>query len=317
MKNPLLTRVCNNTADNFATETGIRLRQLAGGAIRFALRCATKRKVILESYPKLNKGEAYVFASSHSFDEDVICGLGNVDRNAWLLNGTTHQITYNPQMYAAWLNGMIYVNRNSEESRKESVKKMIRILKSKSSIFMFPEGGWNNTENLLIQPLFAGPWILAKETGCKVVPFVSFNEHNSKTIYIRVAEPLNLADMEKEEALTVLRDTMATLVYEIMEKHCEITHRADLEKTDSFMQFLEERRIEYLRVKWKADVWDEELTFYHDKRKPLPQKVREYIDHVKLNSENAGIIAPILVQRENDKKRDFTSYMHLNWEKAI
>lgn len=316
MKNPLLTRVLNKTVNNFTTDTGIKLRRIIGTPMRFALRCATKRKVILEAYPKLNKDESYIFVSNHSFDEDVICGLANVDRNAWLLFGSTQQIFYNPQLYAAWMNGMIYVNRTSEESRKESVKKMIRILKSKCSIFMFPEGGWNNTENLLIQPLFAGPWLLAKETGCKVVPFVSFNEHNDKRIYVRVSEPLKLADMDKGEALSVLRDVMATHVWEIMEEHCKILHREDLEK-DGYLTFMEERRLEYMHVNWKYDAWDEELTYYHDKRNPLPQKVREFIDNVLIDYKNAGILAPVLVQRENDKKHDFNTYMHLNWDRDV
>lgn len=317
MSNPLLTRVFNKTADNFTTEAGIKVRKIIGKPLRFILRLATKKQVILESYPELNKGEAYIFASNHFFDEDIICGLGNVDRNAWLLMGSTQQIKNNPQMYMAWINGMVYVNRLSEESRKESVKKMIRILNSNSSIFMFPEGGWNNTENLLVQPLFGGPWILSKETGCKVVPFVSFNEHNSKKIYVRASEPLNLANMEKEEALTVLRDAMATLVWEIMEEHCEIIQRADLGNEDSYLRFMEERRLEYMNVKWKYDVWDEELTFYHDKKKPLPQKVREFVDNVSVNYKNAWVLAPVLVQRENDKKHDFTAYMHENWDKDL
>lgn len=311
MVNPLLTRVYNKTVDNFTTDFGIKFRRVIGKPFRFVLRKATKRKVIIDSYPKLKKDETYIFVSNHSFDEDIVSGLGNIDRNAWLLNGSTHQLKYNPQMYAAWVNGMIYVSRTSDKSRKDSVKKMLRILDNKSSIFMFPEGGWNNTENLLMQPLFSGPWILARETGCKVVPFVSFNEHDDRNIYIRVADPLDIGSMEKEKALTNLRDQMATMIWKIMEEHCEIAHRSQL----SYERFMDERRREYMHAKWRADVWDEELTFYHDKNHPLPQKIREFVDNVAITVDNAWILAPILVQREIDKKHDFTAYMHENWDK--
>lgn len=311
MVNPLLTRVYNKTVDNFTTDFGIKFRRVIGKPFRFILRKATKRKVIIDSYPKLKKDETYIFVSNHSFDEDIVSGLGNIDRNAWLLNGSTHQLKYNPQMYAAWVNGMIYVSRTSDKSRKDSVKKMLRILDNKSSIFMFPEGGWNNTENLLMQPLFSGPWILARETGCKVVPLVSFNEHDDKNIYIRVADPLDIGSMEKEKALTLLRDQMATMIWMIMEEHCEIAHRSQL----SYERFMDERRREYMHAKWRADVWDEELTFYHDKNHPLPQKIREFVDNVAITVDNAWILAPILVQREIDKKHDFTAYMHENWDK--
>lgn len=311
MVNPLLTRVYNKTVDNFTTDFGIKFRRVIGKPFRFVLRKATKRKVIIDSYPKLKKDETYIFVSNHSFDEDIVSGLGNIDRNAWLLNGSTHQLKYNSQMYAAWVNGMIYVSRISDKSRKDSVKKMLRILNNKSSIFMFPEGGWNNTENLLMQPLFSGPWILAKETGCKVVPFVSFNEHDDRNIYIRVADPLYIGSMEKEKALTILRDQMATMIWKIMEEHCEIAHRSQL----SYERFMDERRKEYMHAQWRQDVWDEELTFYHDKNHPLPQKIREFVDNVTITADNAWILAPILVQREIDKKHDFTAYMHENWDK--
>lgn len=311
MVNPLLTRVYNKTVDNFTTDFGIKFRRVIGKPFRFVLRKATKRKVIIDSYPKLKKDETYIFVSNHSFDEDIVSGLGNIDRNAWLLNGSTHQLKYNSQMYAAWVNGMIYVSRISDKSRKDSVKKMLRILNNKSSIFMFPEGGWNNTENLLMQPLFSGPWILAKETGCKVVPFVSFNEHDDRNIYIRVADPLDIGSMEKEKALTILRDQMATMIWKIMEEHFEIADRSQL----SYERFMDERRKEYMHAQWRQDVWDEELTFYHDKNHPLPQKIREFVDNVTITVDNAWILAPILVQREFDKKHDFTAYMHENWDK--
>lgn len=65
MRNPILTRVLNKTVNNFTTDMGIKLRRLIGAPMRFALRCATKRKVILEAYPKLNKDESYIFVSNH------------------------------------------------------------------------------------------------------------------------------------------------------------------------------------------------------------------------------------------------------------
>lgn len=107
MVNPLLTRVYNKTVDIFTTDFGIKFCRVIGKLFRFVLRKATKRKVIIDSYPKLKKDETYIFVSNHSFDEDIVSGLGNIDRNAWLLNGSTHKLKYNPQMYAAWVNGMI------------------------------------------------------------------------------------------------------------------------------------------------------------------------------------------------------------------
>ena len=59
----------------------------------------------------------YIFACNHSFDEDVISTLYAIDRNAYVLNGSTDQTEHNPKFLALWANGMIYVNRCDSKSR--------------------------------------------------------------------------------------------------------------------------------------------------------------------------------------------------------
>ena len=85
---------------------------------------------------------------------------------------------------AVWLNGMIYVNRLDHNSRKEAVLKMKRVLAAGNSVLLFPEGGYNNTENQLIMPLFSSPYQLSKEMGVEVVPIISFNPTGSDKIYV-------------------------------------------------------------------------------------------------------------------------------------
>lgn len=309
-----LSKVLNSNAKTFTTNTGIKIRKFISPVFRQVLKLAIKRKVIIENFPKLNDNETYIFASTHSFDEDIIAGLAYLDRNAYVLMGTTDQIKNNPQSYAAWINGMIYVNRLDPESRKESLNKMERILKNGTSILMFPEGGWNNTENLLIQPLFAGPYILSQRTKAKVVPIATFNEHNSKKIYMSFGQPLDLYGKSKKEALIELRDSMATMMFESIEKHTDQLNRDSL-YGDIREKFMEQRKNEYMRVNWTEDVWHEELAFYHDKNNPRPQKIRETLSEVEVTPSNAKIITPILNKISEDKKYDFEEYMHRNWKR--
>lgn len=98
-------------ADDFASLVGMKLRQLINPLFRRVLKLGTKRKIIVEQYPKLDAGKSYIFASTHSFDDDAISAIHMIDRNAYLLVGSTNQIECNPQMYAAWMNGMVYVDR--------------------------------------------------------------------------------------------------------------------------------------------------------------------------------------------------------------
>ena len=314
MKNIFLLKYEDADVDNFTSDAGIKIRRLINPPIRYALKKATNGKITVEDYPQLEKDKPYIIAATHSFVEEISTTLSTIDRSAYTLVGTTDQFENNPRMYFNWITGVIFVNRYSEESRKSAVQKMERIINSGSSILLFPEGGFNNSENLLIQKLFAGPYILSKRTGVPVVPIATFNEYGSKNIFARASEPLELYKYDKKEALTMLRDALATLQYGMMEEHSTPIKRDEL-TGDPRLDFMEERKNEYLNAPWTHDVWDEELTVYEDRDMPSPEKVRESLDNVEITPDNAGIMAPILVKRKEDIKYNFNRYMHENWDK--
>lgn len=287
-----LSRYKTATFDNFTTDIGIKLRRkLLNKAWRKILSLCTKRKVIVERYPVLNKDEVYI------------------------LQGSTEQMEHNPIFLAMWLNGMIYLDRTSTESRKDAIKKMKRILTAGSSILLFPEGGYNNTENQLIQPLFSSPYILSKELGIKVVPLITFNDIGTDEIYVRVGEPIDLSVYEKWEAMCVLRDVMSTIVFEIIEEHVKPIKRAEL-PDDSHKWWLEVRKAVYDCQKWSKDVWEEELTYYPGHGVTTPKQAREFVDKVNVNKNNAYIFSDMLIRREEDKKYDLVKYLQENMKYA-
>ncbi len=304
----------NANIDNFTSDIGIEVRKVINRPMRTILKMATNGKIIVENYPQLKKGRSYIFAATHSFVEEVAAILSTIDRSAYSLIGTTDQLEHNHKIYANWVTGIIYVDRKNERSRKESIPKMERIIKSGSSILMFVEGGWNNTENLLVQKPFSGVYHLSKNNKIEVVPISSFNEFGSKKIYIRVGEPLKLYKYDQKEALIMLRDALATGIYNQIEAYSTPIKRDELSE-NAKINFMEERRLEYLKTKWTKDVWDEELTRYLDKDDIEYQNVWESMDNIKITKDNASIMGPILVKRLEDKKYDFKHYMHKNWNR--
>lgn len=296
---------------SFTSNIGLRVRKVINPLWRKALKLGMQRKLILETYPRLDKKKTYIFAANHSFDEDAISVLQTIDRNVYLLHGITDQMEHNPVFLAVWLNGMIYVNRLDHKSRKEAILKMKRVLTAGNSVVLFPEGGYNNTENQLIIPLFSSPYLLSKEMGVEVVPIISFNPTGSDKIYMRVGKPINLAQYDKYEAMAVLRDEMSTIVYQIMEEHTVPVKRSDLDD-DPRAAFMEERKNVYECQKWHGDVWDEELTCYPGHGVTTPQHAREYVDNVQVNLQNAPILADVLVRREEDIKYDLKEYLRKN-----
>ena len=301
----------NADINSFTSDIGLRIRKVINPLWRRALRLGIQRKLILETYPKLDQEKAYIFAANHSFDEDIISVLQTIDRNVYLLHGTTDQMEHNPVFLAVWLNGMIYVNRLDNNSRKGAVQKMKRVLAAGNSVVLFPEGGYNNTENQLIMPLFSSPYLLSKEIGVEVVPIISFNTTGSDKIYVRVGNPINLAQYDKYEAMAVLRDEMSTIVYQIMEEHTVPLKRSDL-GSDPRTAFMEERKNVYEFQKWHGDVWDEELTYYPGHGVTTPQQAWEYVDKILVNLKNAQILADVLVRREEDKRYNLKEYLRRN-----
>lgn len=310
-----MSRFKTATIENFTSDTGIKLRRGVNFLFRAVLRHSTKEKVVVDRYPRLEKKEPYIFVSVHGFVNDSVAALSTIDRNAYLLFGTTDTLEHNPIIYAAWANGFIYVNRKEETSRHTAIDKMERVLSSGSSVLIFAEGGFNNTENLLCMKLFSSPYLLAKRTGRKVVPVAPFYEFGSKYIYVNVGGPIDLASYDsKEEALSFLRNALGSLVFENIEKHSTPLRREELSQTPR-LDFMRQRCQEYQKTSWTKDVWEEELTQYLDKKDREKNAVEESMDDIIITKENAAIMGPILVKRAEDHKYDFKQYMHENWNK--
>lgn len=310
----------NKTAKNFTTDCGIHVRSFINPFFRWILEKNTKGEIVLEHYPILDEGP-YIFCSSHSHIEDIISDLAILDRNAYVLIGTTDQLEHNPQMYAAWINGLIYVDRDSAESRHESLKMMEYLLRNRVSVLLFPEGSYNNSANLLVKQFFPGFYKLAIATHAKVVPISNFLAPDSK-IYINVGNPIAVDNMSKKEALETLRDRIAEMRFLQIENHTKETKRSEL-GSDPMRDFMESRRREYFKVKWSSyEAWEQELTSYRGvDPSPTFDEVWGFLDKIDLNdatSEKLAYYLPLLEEYKRAKtlarRYDFGNYMKENWK---
>ena len=197
MKTIGLKKLENVNVYEFTSPLKMKLRRMIYPFTRLIINTNTKlisgKNVIVDRRPNLSKDEQVIFASTHSYTEDIESALGSLDRNAWVLIGTKDQIENNFKMYGAWLNGMIYVDRKDDSSRKESLDKMKYILNNGSSILIFPEGGWNNKENELCMNLFGGAYYLSSECDKKVVPMSSIVSEKDNQIHVLYGDPIDLS----------------------------------------------------------------------------------------------------------------------------
>lgn len=180
-------------------------RKVVRAPLKGVLKVATKGKMIIDEgrSPKevLEKKKPYIFVSTHYHSEDIITNLRALDRQTYALIGTTYQLEHNLKMYGAWMNGIVYVDRRNQNSRKESLKIMKWLLEQGVSVLIYPAGGWNNTENLLEQHIFSGAYKLSVETGIEVVPLSNFLVPETNTIHVSFGKPLHLINIAKKKQM--------------------------------------------------------------------------------------------------------------------
>ena len=334
---PLANFMMSATAENFTTVKGVERRKKIGKILRPILKVTTKAKVVVDAYPKLPKDENFIFVSTHNGDVEIQATIGSLDRNAYLLLGTTEQIMNNPIMYAAFLNGLYFVNKFDEVSRKDTLNKEEKLLQMGTSILKYPEGSINDTENIIVQELFPGLMALINRMLEKhnkvfrVIPVSTFRDFGSKDIHIALGEPLDLTKYNNDkEALKELRTVMTFMNLDQIKSFSKpLVYDENLKYYNSYLDYLEIRRINYLKVvKWSKDVFDEEISPYKPKPrvKDIPGGFKTDIDahdvydvfkNVKPSDANKGILKDILKELAEYEQRDMTNYMHDNWDKPI
>ena len=70
MKTGLGNLTFNKDENNFIKDFGIKARRLIDKPFRKLLRLASKKEIIIDYYPELEKGKPYIFVSNHSFFDD-------------------------------------------------------------------------------------------------------------------------------------------------------------------------------------------------------------------------------------------------------
>lgn len=318
MKNPFLTRLEKSNIDNFTSNFGLKIRKISHKLISFiyrmVLKYVYKKKIIIDKSVKLEKNKSYIFASNHSFFFDGAAIVASVDRNCYALFGATEQLYFDFHTFFVWISGLIYVNRFDKQSRKDSVEKMNRVLKAGNSILIFPEGRWNDTESRLCQKLFAGPYNLSLQNKVEVVPVSVYNETYGKNIYVSYGEPLKLYTYDKDKGLQILRDNLATMLYEQIIAHSPTFSRENV-VGDIHFNYMEERMFEYSKAKWRSDYcWDDELFTYKQGDIDL-EDIWKDIDKVKINKNNLDKFYELLIDLKRIKKYDFRNYMNKNYRK--
>lgn len=305
----------NATVDNFTSNFGLKFRRFNhkfySATMRLIHKKVFKYDLIIERKVKLEKKKSYIFSPSHYFYFDILSVNGSVDRNSYILTGGIRTLPKST-LFLGWLNGGIYVNRLDKNNRKDSINKMNRVLNAGNSIVIYPEGVFNNSKNELCLKLYSGVYNLSLQNKVEVVPISLYKDDDKKIVYVSYGIPLKLYDYEKDEGLQILRDNIATLLYEQIEKYSTPLDRSKI-KGDIHFDYMNKRLKEYMGEGWtEPPIWESELAEYKGNDVDL-EDVWKDIDKVNINEKNAHIFGDILVELEERKKYDFKNYVTKNY----
>lgn len=170
--------------------------------------------------PRLPDGPL-IWCPNHGFRDDVVASI-LAARHSYILFGSIPMLFNTFDGLTAWINGIVVCNRRSRESKRISEATSQRLLEMGGNLLMYPEGVWNKSPERLILPLWPGVYRMAKKTGARVVPIVHYLADplsKEDVIHTVVGEPISMEGLTEAEGLALLRDTMATWYYLMMEHY--------------------------------------------------------------------------------------------------
>ncbi len=121
-----------------------------------------------------NKSRQYIFVANHTSYMDIPSAVRIVHQPIRIL-GKYEMVKY-PVFGIIYRMAVIVVDRRSPERRAQSVRALKAALAKKISIFIFPEGTFNETREPL-KEFYDGAFRIAIETGTPIKPILFLDTH--------------------------------------------------------------------------------------------------------------------------------------------
>lgn len=170
---------------------------------------------VSENRVDVKSGKTVVYAITHigKFDYEML--VEACDIFAYPFAGDWELMYATVDDYFLRANGVLWVDTSDKEDRQNSFRFMIKALKQGIPMLIYPETIWNLTENLPMMKIFPGAVQAAKECNVPIIPIAI--EQRGKHFLLNVGNELDFTDAEESVAVQILRDTLATLKWEIWE----------------------------------------------------------------------------------------------------
>ncbi len=295
--------------DKMISKTSIRIRKILHPILLRLLPAFMKYKQVIERKTEIPQ-EPVIWCPTHCFEDDIAASIGAA-RHAYILFGSIPAFLNSFDGIGAYVNGVVICNRKVKSSKRAATEASMRLLDMGMDLILFPEGVWNKTPDKLLLDFWPGAYRLAKETGCKIVPVIHYladphKKYDGNMIHTVIADPISMDGLDEREGQALLRDTMATWYFYLMEKYGQSTREELLdgfETADDAWESYMEMHTGCVRY------YDREIELcadYRPKQIVRPEDVWQSVANIQ--NVHAGNAAHVNYARElvaREKRRDF------------
>lgn len=193
----------------------IRLRELIYPLLMLLSGTKVRCRVEVENAYTPIPGKTIIFAANHSAFQDTPIMLKITKRHSYVLVGKQNLA------FVDWLffmlNGTIWIDRKSKGDMAASKDAILACLGKGQSLLWFPEGTWNLTPSQLMMPIKWGIVDIARQADAQIIPVALDYDWVQNICRVKFGRPMAGECLrDKAEAVGRLRDTMATLRWDLM-----------------------------------------------------------------------------------------------------
>jgi len=257
-----------------------------------------------------------IYVANHGFRDDALATVIAADRHAYIYWGSLPLFYNTFEGLASSLVGEVVMNRKKSESRKASLDKALKVMEYGTDIIMFSEGGWNKTSEIPVLDLWPGIYKLSCMAQCDVVPIAHYvrdmeilNKNN--LIHTVVDNPIPLYQMEEKEALTYLRDNLASWQYKMAELYGKSTRAEEMNGFATGKEKWDNHLTKRMSGVARYDSSIEKKSDYRPKNITRPEEVFRPICNINQDNINAKNIKMIEEAKKLVKTRENNDFQRL------
>lgn len=169
-------------------------------------------------------GRPVIFVGNHYCGQDVVIACNVLHRRVQVVAGKQNLTPLDEFFFN--MNGTIFVDRKDKADTAACKRAMEAVLKNGQDVVIFPEGTSNVSDELLMYPMKWGVIDVAKKTGAQLIPMVLDYDKEAGECHVHFCPPMVMDELDKEAGIALLRNTMATVRWEYMEKKA-LLHREE------------------------------------------------------------------------------------------